>query len=851
MLYYFLLGLQGVTTLVVFLEFLYLYTQGNSHRRTILMILTQAAWINNAGYFVEILASTKEAALIGTRISYLGKSFIPFMILMLALDYCNARIPNAIRTVLAFFHAGICALVIYCEQNDLFYTSIEFQDSGAFPHLVLGHGPMYYLFLASAGVYFCISAVLLIRQYQKEENANKRRQIVGMLATMMVAVVGLLLVALRCTGGYDTTALAYAVASVMLYLGIRRYDFLDFVVEAKEYALNQLAEGIIVLDGESHILYNNQVAGRIIAQASEGSLSQQYFSVEGRVYQVERQEIRPKQGKQLFLYLLKDVTDSYHYEEQLEREVALQTKRAEERRQKMEQMSLQVVHALADTIDAKDKYTKGHSYRVAEYAVCLARELGYSEEQLSNLRHVALLHDIGKIGVPDSVLNKPDKLTQIEYEVVKSHAALGGDILQHIDTLPGVRDGARYHHERYDGQGYPDGLAGKEIPEVARIICIADAYDAMSSRRVYRDRLPDEGIRSQLEQGKGTQFDPEMTEVFLRLLQEGKIAAAVLEADVSGRVRPELMPRRETPPERNFAAGKDFLTGLCLRYDGERAIKERLQEQAGCLCLADVDGLRHVNDSRGHLEGDRFLLEVAGILREYEGGNLLCRFGGDEFILFLSGADEEGAKKTAQDILRKFGEKKKINGLMAAATLSLGMALCRSREDYESVLAKAEKALYHVKQSQKGGYHIYRKEAEAAPGENGADLEQLLKALDGGQADAGPLSGQLSRYLGGSKTHTSGLAGAALVTLDIREDVTADEQEQAMRSMERAARLHLGADDLCIRYGGVQFLVVLGQADEERIHAVMKRIVRSYLKHYHGRRIEVSYEVVDREKATS
>ncbi len=183
----------------------------------------------------------------------------------------------------------------------------------------------------------------------------------------------------------------------------------------------------------------------------------------------------------------------------------------------MEEVSVQVLETLAQTIDTKDRYTTGHSYRVAEYSVRLAQALGMDPEEVRVLRQEALLHDIGKIGVLDSVLNKRGKLTDIEYKVMKSHTTAGAEILQNLITFPGAAAVAGGHHERYDGRGYPLQLRGEENPPHARIVSIADAYDAMSSDRIYRKALDHDKIRQELVNGRGTQFDPQYLDVFLKL----------------------------------------------------------------------------------------------------------------------------------------------------------------------------------------------------------------------------------------------------------------------------------------------------------------------------------------------
>lgn len=200
-----------------------------------------------------------------------------------------------------------------------------------------------------------------------------------------------------------------------------------------------------------------------------------------------------------------------------------QTKVATQKANELELLSEEMVETLARTIDAKDRYTNGHSFRVSAYALTLAEALGWSKEEIKELEREALLHDIGKIGVPDAVLNKPGKLTESEFETIKSHTVIGKTILEGLDGMDAAAEVAAYHHERYDGNGYPEGLRGTEIPAHARVISIADAYDAMSSNRVYRKRLAADVIRDELVKGRGTQFDPDFLPVFLRLFDEGKV----------------------------------------------------------------------------------------------------------------------------------------------------------------------------------------------------------------------------------------------------------------------------------------------------------------------------------------
>lgn len=185
-----------------------------------------------------------------------------------------------------------------------------------------------------------------------------------------------------------------------------------------------------------------------------------------------------------------------------------------------ERFTLQMVTALARAVDAKDSYTNGHSQRVADYSKEISRRLNKDAEFQRRIYYMGLLHDIGKIGVPDTIINKTAKLTDEEYEKIKMHPVIGAEVLQEITEIPNLYFGARWHHERYDGKGYPDGLVGDEIPLEARIISVADAYDAMSSKRSYRDVLPQEKVRDELEKAKRTQLDPYLANIMLDMMSE-------------------------------------------------------------------------------------------------------------------------------------------------------------------------------------------------------------------------------------------------------------------------------------------------------------------------------------------
>ena len=190
-----------------------------------------------------------------------------------------------------------------------------------------------------------------------------------------------------------------------------------------------------------------------------------------------------------------------------------------ESNQKLEQAYLDMIQTLRYTVEAKDPYTRGHSDRVSEFSVLIGEKLGLSEEQLKILRIGGLFHDIGKIGIPDSILLKTDKLSDDEYSEIKNHPSIGAHILGAASIFKDIIPIVKHHHERFDGRGYPSGLQGEEIPFLARIAAVADTFDAMTSKRSYRDALDIQYVKDEIQRCKGTQFDPQIADAFLDILE--------------------------------------------------------------------------------------------------------------------------------------------------------------------------------------------------------------------------------------------------------------------------------------------------------------------------------------------
>ncbi|MCM1107192.1 MAG: diguanylate cyclase [Blautia sp.] len=527
-----------------------------------------------------------------------------------------------------------------------------------------------------------------------------------------------------------------------------------------------------------------------------------------------------------------------------------------EKTYQVESLTLQAITTIANTIDAKDAYTKGHSIRVSEYSALLAKTLGWNQEAIQNLKYVALLHDIGKISVPDSILNKPDKLTDTEYEIIKSHTIVGGDILKDITMIKDVADGAKHHHERYDGHGYPDGLAGEEIPLIARIICIADAYDAMNSKRVYRRPLPESAIREELVRGRGSQFDPFLLDQFLGLFDNG-LLSDYAEKDSSDtivgestRLLDQILHNLEQEKEKDSQC--DYLTGLLSRKYGEAKIIEAMSESPGALAFVDLDNLKVINDTMGHLSGDHAIKALADVLNTHSRGAIITRIGGDEFLYYMINVTEKEARATVEGIIHSFRSKKEDDAILTISSLSIGICMTSPNDKYAEAYQRADKALYYVKQNGKDNYYLYSPN-QTAGNMTAVDLKKLVQSLSRQGAYEGSLGVEYREftkfyeYIG--KLTDRYEQGLQLIMLTLEplhpETFTLDNQEEAMSSMSSAINGTLRNVDISTRFSSEQFLIILFDADKENVEMITRRIFDRFYKLYTKENISLSYDIAD------
>ena len=539
------------------------------------------------------------------------------------------------------------------------------------------------------------------------------------------------------------------------------------------------------------------------------------------------------------------LVELHYYRKELESEIKKQKK-------KVSDLSFQAMITIAHTIDLKDRYGEGHSLRVALYSREIARRLGWTVEELENLYNVALLHDIGKIAIEDSILNKMGTLTEQEYESVKRHTKVGADIVKNTTFIPGIKEGISYHHERYDGAGYV-GLKGKDIPLIARILAVADAVTAMEEDRPFRRRLSSIELEKELISNKGKQFDPDIVNVAVEMLHEGydvdeKLAQMMKQ--ISGDVSEtgELMRQVVTTStqETKSELEKDSLTGFLNRRSFEEKIEKFLRKPMsyGTFFMMDMDNFKSVNDTYGHLAGDELILTFVDIIKNcVREQDFVCRVGGDEFAIFFPYLDKEKViRKRADEIISCFAKERDRLGY-ANCSVSIGIMTKYAKSnnmDYDNLYKCADNALYYVKNNGKDDFHIYA----SAIMDGGVDsleqeqidVQQLIHRVAERKEYMGAYRVEydsfsyIYRFIARNVERTKQPVQIVLFTFPLKEK-SEDEVMKIQNSLallEKAIAQSLRRGDVTSRMSLTQQIVILMGANKENGMHVVDRMVQCY-----------------------
>lgn len=536
----FLIILQIFGICILLGELVYVMIQKPSQVQIYLTVMLSCTIVAFLGYLIEMTAENLDQALIGVKISYLGKPFATLSTFFFVSIYCKIKIPRYVKAILVLFYIVIFVVVFTCEKHELFYKNIYFSQEYVVGHVKKDPGPLYFAFIGSTIFYLFANGFLAVRTLFRTHSKTERHQTYFVFGIMTSSGLGMITFLTGITNGYDTTYIGLLIASIFLCVLFARYRIIDTLSLAKDQALDDYSDGFVVINQRNEVIYANQEALSIypefsnqhnpdlVVQLEELSEKGEYLFTDQKVKWVRVKEINKdglSYGKRI---TLADVTDSYYYAERLANDV-------EERTKKIKHIQRSVIASFANIVEARDNSTGTHIKNTSLYVNIIARALRYdgfyqeilTDEYIEILTDVAPLHDIGKIVIPDKVLQKPGKLTEEEYEIIKTHTTIGVQLVE--ENLSGVetdeytkiaKEVVLSHHEKWDGTGYPNGLKGEEIPLSARIMAISDVYDALISKRCYKDAFTKEKALSIIKESKGSHFDPTITEVFLRHLEE-------------------------------------------------------------------------------------------------------------------------------------------------------------------------------------------------------------------------------------------------------------------------------------------------------------------------------------------
>lgn len=604
------------------------------------MILMLLMAIANGGYLALALSGTLSEAVLANKVVYLGGCFLPLIWLLMICALCNYPVARWMKNILYAYSILVYGMVLSIGYSDFYYSEMaleKYQDI-----TVLGHtyGPGHKFFYVILYGYIIIQIVLLVYSLIKKKAVSRKN--LWALIIMEIANISSFIIGRSLNAAIEIMPVLYVIdGMIILYLHHRgiMYNIEDNIMESFS---KQETYGYIMLDKRYNYLGCNEVVKKILPATEKCTIDNNVKSVAGmecvlewlteyvikgteqfeyeyadRHYEVKLEQLRYQQKARGYMIEFREDTDKWNYvkllsehnrelqgfQEELEIKVEQQTEEIRNQQQLIKDLFVQTVTALSEAVDAKDRYTSGHSKRVAEYARMIAALLGKSKEEQEEIYRAGLLHDIGKIRIPAEIINKPGKLTEEEYNTIKIHPVTGYHILRGISEDNSIAIAAKYHHERYDGKGYPNGLIGEKIPEVARILGVADSYDAMASNRSYRKALPQEVVRSEIEKGKGTQFDPKIADVMLQMMEEDT-EYQMKEADSMQRRILLVDAQRENIESITEIMKDETQYEIVSAESGADAVKRMLEQEFDLILLdvrvPDMDGaelLRYIREN--------------------------------------------------------------------------------------------------------------------------------------------------------------------------------------------------------------------------------------------------------------
>ncbi len=542
--------------LIAFLLSLYMlasFVINNKKVDSLLILFALLVVINCAGYYFLYTSKVLEMAIFANKFLYFGGCFAPLFTVLLLCRLCNIKMPKPLIAFLTLYSSVVWAFVFTIGKSGIYYKHVELCFGDGYAYLAKDYGPAHTLYPIMIVLYGLLMLYYMFYAIHKRSEVSV--QVILTIGTTGVAVISMYILEKILHLNVALVPFAYLLGLGLIakyYTRISMYDLSSNLAVSMEKMEDY---AYLIFDNQYRYFHANSLAKELFPEIKDWNIDQAVPESETYLYKAVVQYLIDWDEKDTgdrtinvnesyfklhiraidygrkenvgFLLELSDCTSEQkyytvmeEYNARMEKEIFEKTRELRTQQIQTKNFFLQTVIALSEAVDAKDRYTSGHSRRVAEYSRKIAARMGKSKEELDDIYYTGLLHDVGKIRIPVEIINKPGKLTDDEFNIIKVHPVTGYHILRSISENSSIAIAAKYHHERYDGKGYPNGLSGTNIPEIARILCVADSYDAMTSNRSYRNALPQDVVRSEIEKGKGTQFDPQIANIMLQLIDE-------------------------------------------------------------------------------------------------------------------------------------------------------------------------------------------------------------------------------------------------------------------------------------------------------------------------------------------
>lgn len=522
---------------------------------TLILVGISLLVINCLGRYMLASSKTLEVAILANKAIYVGACYLPIIMLLFLGKLCNIRIHKIWIALLTLGSSIVMGGALTIGKMEIYYKNAELAFGDGYSYLIKTYGPLHKLHIVMTFIYMAIMISFVIYAIRHRKEISTRTVVT--ISGIGLVVFFTYLIERISGSSISFLAIGYLIGIAFLTKYFERINMYDMSANISNSLERMSRYGYLAFDNKYRYISANTFIKELFPEIEtwivdeEVPVSDSYFykvvveylkewngqeninkiiNINKDYYKLSIRRITyGTKGKNGYLLEFNDCTMEKKYSdavenygEAMERDVTEKTRALQDEQKKTKNLYLQTVTALSEAVDAKDRYTSGHSKRVAEYSRRIAERLGKSTEEQEEIYRAGLLHDIGKIRIPVEIINKTGKLTDEEYDIIRIHPITGYHILRGIAGDNVIATGAKYHHERYDGNGYPNGLAGNEIPEVARILGVADSYDAMTSNRSYRDGLQREIVRGEIEKGKGTQFDPKVADIMLQMIDEDK-----------------------------------------------------------------------------------------------------------------------------------------------------------------------------------------------------------------------------------------------------------------------------------------------------------------------------------------